>query len=70
MPDREAYVVVCDAATLRPEVATVEALARLAIGARRLGCRLCLGSPSPELRQLIEFMGLDDVLGCTEPRDV
>jgi ABC-type transporter Mla MlaB component len=44
------------------EVATVNALARLALAARRQGCQLLLCGASEELRALIAFMGLAEVL--------
>jgi ABC-type transporter Mla MlaB component len=54
--------VVCDVACARADVVTVEALARLQLAARRHGCRVTLRHASDELRQLIAFMGLRDVL--------
>jgi anti-anti-sigma regulatory factor len=41
---------------------TVDALARLQLAARRTGCTVCLRGASPELRDLVAFMGLDSVL--------
>ncbi len=43
---------------VRPDAVTVDALARLQLTARRLGCRLRLRHASSELRELIAFMGL------------
>lgn len=52
-------VVDCDVgARVRPDAVTVDALARLQLTARRLGCRLRLRHASSELRELIAFMGL------------
>ena len=48
-------------------LATVDALARLQLAARRRGLELRLHSPQPELRELIELAGLTAVLGV-EPR--
>jgi anti-anti-sigma regulatory factor len=45
------------------DIATVDALARLQLTARRLGWRLRLRSVSVELRELIELAGLTGVLG-------
>jgi ABC-type transporter Mla MlaB component len=45
-------------ARVRPDAVTVDALARLQLTARRLGCRLRLRHASSELRELIAFMGL------------
>ena len=46
----------------RPDMATVDALARLQLAARRRGCRVLLQHPSDDLRRLVGFMGLADVL--------
>ena len=40
----------------------VDALARLQVAARSYGCRVRLRGAPPELRELVAFMGLDDVL--------
>jgi hypothetical protein len=45
-----------------PDLAVVDALARLQLVARRLGCSICLANPSPELIDLVELAGLSDVL--------
>ena len=47
-----------EAALDRPDAVTIDALARLQLTARRLGCRLRLRHASPELRELVAFMGL------------
>ena len=52
----------CDVAGVEPDAVTVDALARLQLAARRLGCQVQLENASPELRELIAFMGLTDVL--------
>jgi ABC-type transporter Mla MlaB component len=44
------------------DAVTADALARLQLAARRRGCRVRVRRPSAELRDLIEFMGLADVL--------
>jgi hypothetical protein len=44
------------------DLAVIEALARLALEARRLGLELRLSSASPELLELITFAGLEVVL--------
>jgi len=56
-------VVVCDVGALPANARTIEALARLQLTARRHGRRIRLQRVSPELQQLIEFVGLADVLG-------
>jgi ABC-type transporter Mla MlaB component len=55
-------VVVCDVATVAADAVTVDALARLQLGARRHGCTVQLRNTSAELRELVGFMGLTDVL--------
>jgi hypothetical protein len=46
-----------------PLLATVDALARLRLNARRLGLEVVIRSPSPELHELIGFLGLAGALG-------
>jgi hypothetical protein len=58
---------VVDARTLTPDGATIDRLARLQLAARRLGRRVLLRDPSADLRNLIGFAGLEDVLRV-EPR--
>jgi ABC-type transporter Mla MlaB component len=55
-------LVLCDVRTVDAGAATVEALARLQLAARRTGCRIRLVNASPGLRDLVAFMGLGDVL--------
>jgi anti-anti-sigma regulatory factor len=64
--DMPAYV--CDLSGARPTAATVDSLARLALLLRREGSRLVLRSASPDLVQLIAFMGLTEVLGVEPGR--
>ena len=54
--------VVCDVAAVEPDAVTVDALARLQLAARRYGCRVRFRNASDELRALVAFMGLADVL--------
>ena len=59
-------VVVCDVGGLtHADCVTVDALARLQLTVGRLGCRLRLRAVSPELRVLVRFVGLGDILGRT-----
>ena len=51
----------CDVTGVEPDAVTVDALCRLQLAARRLGCRVRLRNASDELRDLIAFMGLTDV---------
>jgi ABC-type transporter Mla MlaB component len=57
-----ATAAVCDVAGLAADAVSVDALARLQMIARRHGCRMQLRHPSEELRDLIAFIGLEDVL--------
>ena len=58
----EAGVVVCDVTGVEPNAVTVDALARLQLGARRRGCTIHLRGASDGLMELVEFMGLENVL--------
>jgi ABC-type transporter Mla MlaB component len=58
----DAAVAVCDVAGVEVDAVTVDALARLQLVARRQQCRIQLRNASQELRDLIAFMGLEDVL--------
>jgi len=53
---------VCDVGFLAPDARTVDALARFQLTARRHGLELRLRHASGELRELLAFMGLADVL--------
>jgi len=52
----------CDVSGVPADAVTVDALARLQLGARRHGCRVRLVDAATELRELVAFMGLADVL--------
>lgn len=61
----DADLVVCDVGALaRPDAATIDALARLQLTARRLGRRVELRAACGELEELIALMGLRAVLPC------
>jgi hypothetical protein len=64
--DMPAYV--CDLSGARPTAATVDSLARLALMLRREGSRLVLRRATPELVELIAFMGLTEALGVETGR--
>ncbi|MFJ1899433.1 STAS domain-containing protein [Streptomyces sp. NPDC088115] len=66
--DREVTSVYCDvAAVVRPDLAAVEAIARLSLVARRSGGRqLRLRGTPPELRLLMDLVGLSDVVGLAD----
>ena len=58
-----AEVALCDVSTVvESDAVTVDALARLQLAARRLGCQVRLRNASDELLELVAFMGLTDVL--------
>jgi ABC-type transporter Mla MlaB component len=57
-----ARVAVCDVTGVGVDAVTVDALARLQLAAQRRGCRVRLRNASAELRELVAFMGLADVL--------
>ena len=49
-----------------PDIGTVDALARLALAARRLGFRVRLEHASPALVGILLLAGLSDAVGCPE----
>jgi ABC-type transporter Mla MlaB component len=51
-------------AVIDPDLGTVDALARLALTARRLGCRVRLEHASSDLRALLALAGLAEVVRC------
>ena len=55
-------IVICDVRRVEPDAASVDALARLQLAARRKGCLVRLRNASVELLELVSFMGLADVL--------
>ena len=58
-------VVVIDGARFdRPDLATVNALARLQLAATRLGWTVRLRNPTAELCALLDLVGLRDVIGA------
>ena len=62
--DSGAEVVVCDVRALPADARSVDALARLQLTARRLGRQIRLSRASPELADLLTFLGLASVVGC------
>jgi ABC-type transporter Mla MlaB component len=58
-----ARVLVCDlGGSVRADAATIDALARVQLTAKRLGRRMRLRNAPAELRALLTFFGLDGVL--------
>jgi anti-anti-sigma regulatory factor len=63
--DEAGSMVVCDVGRLAvPDIGTVDALARLALAARRLGCSVILRGASPDLRDLLALAGMTRVIPC------
>jgi len=52
----------CDVRTVPADAVTADALCRLQLAARRTGCEVRLLGASRELRELLDLMGLRDVL--------
>jgi ABC-type transporter Mla MlaB component len=57
-----AEVARCDVTGVDPDAVTVDALARLQLAAKRVGCQVRLRGASSELLELVAFMGLEHVL--------
>jgi STAS domain-containing protein len=58
-------LLVCDVGGVdRPDLEAIDAVARLALAARRLGCAVRLEHASRDLRDLVAFVGLAEVLPC------
>jgi ABC-type transporter Mla MlaB component len=57
-----ATIALCDVSGIEPNAVAVDALARLQLAAHRHGCQVRLQRCTPELRDLVAFMGLADVL--------
>ena len=55
-------VLLCEVTGVAADLAAVDALARLALAARRQGWCVRLCGASKELRELVAFMGLAEVL--------
>jgi ABC-type transporter Mla MlaB component len=64
LADSRAEVAICQVERVEVNAVTIDALARLQLAARRHGCRVRLCGASPELLELVDFMGLTDVLPC------
>ncbi len=57
-----AKLALCDVTGVESDAVTVDALARLQLAAGRHGCQVRLRNASDELLELVDFMGLRDVL--------
>jgi ABC-type transporter Mla MlaB component len=58
----ETEILLLDVHGVVADAVTVDALARLQLAARRHGCQVRMRRASRELRELLAFMGLRDVL--------
>jgi ABC-type transporter Mla MlaB component len=58
--------VLCDVSAVECDAVTVDALARIQLTTRRRGHRMRLRGACPQLRSLVAFMGLEDVLTQVE----
>ncbi len=61
-PEPGPRTIVCDLRRVVADAETLDALARLQLTAQRLGLELRLFHASVELRELVAFAGLEDVL--------
>ena len=67
LAEAETDLVVCDVSALvRPDLGTVDALARLVLVAGHLGGKVLLLDAAPELHELLGLAGLADVMPCAE----
>lgn len=57
--------VICEVGTLRANLAAVDAVARLALAARRLDRGVRLHDAPPALRELLDLAGLASVVPCS-----
>ncbi len=52
-----------------PDLAAVDELCRLAVAARRLGCRVRLTDVDPALAELLELAGVGDLVDAADRPD-
>jgi anti-anti-sigma regulatory factor len=69
MAAREPSRIAVDVSALAPDATTIDALARLGLAARRRGLEVRLRDPTPQLRELLAFVGLEGVLGVEPGRE-
>jgi ABC-type transporter Mla MlaB component len=63
---RSGAIVACDVAGVDPDAVAVDALARLQLAARRRGCEVHPRNAPDGLLELVELMGLTQVLAARE----
>jgi ABC-type transporter Mla MlaB component len=66
LEEGSASVAYCDVTGVGVDAVTVDALARLQLGARRRDCTVRLLNASQELLALVRFMGLDNVIAVSD----
>lgn len=66
--ERGCELLLCEVAGVAADAVALDALARLALAARRAGCSVRLHGAAPELRELVAFAGLAEVLPDDELR--
>ena len=62
LAESDPVVAFCEVGSVDPDAVTIDALARLQLAARRRGCQIRLRHASAALLELLEFLGLADVL--------
>jgi ABC-type transporter Mla MlaB component len=67
LADRRAPVLICEVRGVKADAVSIDALARLALAARQYDCQMRLLGASEELRELVSFVGLDEVLSESGP---
>lgn len=63
--DGEVERIIARLRTDRADLSLVDALARMQLAARRLGCGIELRGPASALHELVELVGLTDVVRAT-----
>jgi ABC-type transporter Mla MlaB component len=61
-------LLLCEVGGVAADAVAIDALARLALAARRSGCEVRLRGASPQLLGLVELAGLADILRGELPR--
>jgi ABC-type transporter Mla MlaB component len=61
-------LLVCEVGGVAADAVAIDALARLALAARRNRCEVRLRGASSQLLELVELAGLAGVLSCEVPR--
>ena len=65
-----AELLVCDVgALIKPDAVVIDALCRMRLAARRLGCQLALRDASSHLGELLALVGLTDVMRLAAGQD-